>query len=143
MNMAWGQGNHYSRHLKNLFGMNNTKIDYSLPVPAIGKNDLSRTIFQLQVSPPHELLRSDILADPSILERVDRAAGTRALPPVYYSNPVVQASVEWPVPLGLYMDSPPIQQNRFCGGYMAPEHRGQHPPHYSCSAEEDMLSLWL
>jgi hypothetical protein len=99
---------HYSRHLKSVFGFGASAPEhYTMDVPGHAKHDLSRTSHALQVVPLHELMEADVKARPQLLQKLQTAVDNHDLPPVYYDNPIVQTSLEPPMPLGLYLDGVP------------------------------------
>ena len=108
---------HYSRHVKSLFKYSeNAEAMYNVVVPGLARHELSRSQLDLVVAPPHELVEEKVQGEPGILARLDTAASGRRLPPVYYTNPVVKNSEQWPIALGLYLDGVPYSHtDSVCG----------------------------
>jgi hypothetical protein len=103
---------HYSRHVKRLHSWDPySTVNYTLQVPGHRKHDMDRSTGDLQVVPIHEAVEAQLEDDPLYLTDLQAAIDRGELPPSYHEHPLVRASPEPPVPLGLYIDGLPYAIN--------------------------------
>eukprot|EP00969_Alexandrium_andersonii_P240438 10614670-Alexandrium_andersonii.AAC.1 len=96
----------YQRHLDAVLGTGSQKGLYFLDVPGHGKHDVARTVHDLPVRPPHELIEAELQSDRSISLRLREAIEDEILPPAYFNHEVVKgAPGELVLPLILYVDA--------------------------------------
>jgi hypothetical protein len=99
---------HFQRHVDSVNGHNLKEKKKSMcrvSVPRYTKHDAGRSVYELPVQCPHEVLCNEVLEDPSILERLATWTREGEWPPSYYDNDVVKKSAGKPVlPIVLYVD---------------------------------------
>ena len=99
---------HYQRRLDSVLGFKAERdAFYRLRVPGHHRHDLSRTTHRVPVRVAHEALNDEIVNDPSCSVRLRELVQERALPPSYFSHPVVSNSDTLVVPTALFVDGLP------------------------------------
>ena len=102
---------HYQRHLNKTLGFDERRsTNYKLGVVGHRRHDLDRCRFDMPVQLPYECLERELEQDPSITVRLHEAIVSRALPPTYYDNPVVQSTSDEVLPTALFIDGVPYSQ---------------------------------
>ena len=107
----WGlnpnnEGGNYAKKFKTAIGHDVAHGDlYDCDMLGYESLTLSRTIMTVPILPAHEQIAENIASDPTCRERLRDLRKSRALPPVYYSHPIVIEAGDEPVlPLGLFID---------------------------------------
>lgn len=103
---------HFSRHFDRALACDSGRVDlYSFDVPGHNRSEAARASIEVAAIPVQEHLAAVALANPELLSTLQQKVESRALPPCYYSHPVVQdahAAGEQCLPLALYVDSTPF-----------------------------------
>ena len=104
---------HYQRKLTKVLGvLNRSEKLMSLKMPGRAKDAVGRTENTVKTWPPHEAVDESVRRDPTITTRLMEMVDERALPPCYYSHPVVRANPDkYVLPLGLFADGVPYSQS--------------------------------
>ena len=98
----------YQKHLDVALGLRTSREEtYNVPCVGSSREDGSRVDFNMPILPLHELAQDDFERDTSLATRLDEAKEEGRHPRVYMENPIVQASEDPVVPMGLYFDGVP------------------------------------
>ena len=91
---------HYQRHLDVVMGFGTGERFYKIAVPGHTKHSSSRTMHDIAVLPPHELLHKEFVEQPGLSAK----AASAVWPAEYTQHPIAQASPNPVTPLAFYMD---------------------------------------
>ena len=91
---------HYQRHVDSAMGLSKGKGLYTVAVPGHTKHSCNRTLHDVAVLPPHEILHNEFVAKPDLVTQAAEAQW----PANYASHPVAKASSNPATPLSFYMD---------------------------------------
>ena len=73
-------------------------------VPGHSKCDYSRTVHEVPVRLPHEVIDKEISEDPDLAKQLAIKVSDGSLPPSYHNHPVVSSSPDPVMPLALFLD---------------------------------------
>ena len=81
-----------------------------ISVPAHDPHELERTVMDLHVAPPHELIHDMVSENTKVLKGLSVMVRDRALPLTYFQHPVAIASSFHALPVVLYLDGVPVNK---------------------------------
>ena len=97
---------HFQRHCKTVVEpLHSTVCLYEVETPGSSSSKLSRGKVNVPIVPAHEAIDADLRADAGSALKLEEACAGNAVPPAYFTDPVVQARGAGKVwPLGLFID---------------------------------------
>ena len=84
---------------------------YKFVAPGHHKYDISRTMHENFVVPPHESLRDEVADNPEVLTKLGDSITNQEWAPDYFSHPVVRGATKPALPFALYVDGAPYSKN--------------------------------
>ena len=98
---------HYQRHLDFVMGTRPSEQNLcTIPVPMYSKHELKRSIVDMPVLVPHEIIDEDLRSNASYAVQLSTAIEKNELPPSYHEHPVVRDATPGTLvaPYGLFVD---------------------------------------
>ena len=96
---------HFQRKIDSVCGTDlKNHSFYMAEVPGHSKCDYSRTVHEVPVRLPHEVIDKEISEDPDLAKQLAIKVSDGSLPPSYHNHPVVSSSPDPVMPLAFFLD---------------------------------------